>query len=95
MLKALLCRTLGVPRKAANRVRASEQADGALVERIKHTLSFSWLDDRIWLRVYRIGRNPAGSMDVEEIGPRLVLQPVRIIASGFQGAVLHSHEPSD
>lgn len=94
VLKALLCRTLGVPRKAVKRVRAREDGDAPLVERIKHTLCFSWLDDRIWLRVYRIGRNKAGSMDVEEIGPRLVLQPIRIIASGFEGAVLHSNEQS-
>ena len=29
-------------------------------------------------------------IDVAEIGPRLVLEPVRIIASGFGGAVLYS-----
>ena len=37
---------------------------------------------------YRIETNPAGTLDVEEIGPRLVLLPTRIIASGFGGAIL-------
>ena len=62
------------------------------VERVKHTFTFSWVDGRIWLRVYRIGPDPStGTMEVEEIGPRLVLEPVRIIAGAFGGAVLHSH----
>ena len=40
------------------------------------------------MRVYRIESNPAGNLDVVEIGPRLVLLPTRIIASGFGGAIL-------
>lgn len=124
VLKALLIRTLSVPRSAVKKTAtaaassrsaaddddaeadaaaegddafydeapaaaAAPSASGPGVERVKHTLSFSWVDERIWMRVYRIGRGVTGAIDVEEIGPRLVLEPVRIIASGFGGAVLH------
>jgi hypothetical protein len=45
------------------------------------------------MRVYRIESNPAGNLDVVEIGPRLVLLPTRIIASGFGGAILQVYLP--
>ena len=81
---------------ARSRGRGNDGGDevggGGEVERVKHLLSFSWVDDRIWMRVYRIGRGPTGEMDAEEIGPRMTLEPVRIIASGFGGAILHSNE---
>lgn len=95
VVKALLTRTFSVPREAARRNRAGGSSSAPNIERVKHTLNFTWLDGRIWLRVYRIGRGLDGNMDVEEIGPRLVLQPVRIIASGFGGAILHSYEARD
>ena len=63
--------------------------------RALHAITFLWLDGRVWLRVYRIQYADDGTvLDVAEIGPRLVLEPVRIIASAFGGAVLHSHVPS-
>ena len=71
---------------------SGERGGGGGVERVKHSLSFSWVDDRIWIRVFRIGRGPTGALDAEEIGPRMTLEPVRIIASGFAGAILHSNE---
>lgn len=85
VLKALLTRTFGVP-------RGIRLPQGAAVERVRHALCFSWLDDRIWLRVYRLGIGLDGTRDLSEIGPRLVLQPVRVIASAFSGAILSSHE---
>jgi ribosome biogenesis protein BRX1 len=90
VMKALLTRAFGVPRQAAVRLQLDDTKRS--VERIKHTLNFSYVDHHIWLRVYRIGRSVEGKLDIEEIGPRLVLEPVRIIASGFGGAVLHSQE---
>ena len=82
--------TSGSKRPRKNGQRAA--ANGAGVERVKHALCFSWVDDRIWMRVYRIGRGLSGKMDVDEIGPRMTLEPVRIIASGFGGAILSSNE---
>lgn len=86
VLKALITQTFGVPRGTRS------ARGGALVERVRHTLSFSWLDGRVWLRVYRMGIGLNGENDLVEIGPRLVLQPVRVIASGFSGAILSTHE---
>ena len=83
VMKALLTQTFAVPVSAAPKEHPKAQ----------HTLTFSWLDGRIWLRVYRIIRNEAlEKIDVAEIGPRMVLEPVRIIASSFGGAVLYSSE---
>ena len=97
VLKALLIRTLGTPLGATKSSGGSGAGGGSSkgVERVKHTLSFSWVDDHIWLRVYRIGTAVTGETDVEEIGPRLVLEPIRIIASGFGGAVLHTNENAE
>lgn len=78
----------------ANRPRAAQQRRSAAVERVKHVLAFSWVDERIWLRVYRVGPDALGLIDVAEIGPRLVLEPVRIIAAAFSGAILHAHQGS-
>ena len=76
---------------AAPAAAASGPAVG--VERVKHAFTFSWVDDRVWMRVFRIGPDDAtGAIDASEIGPRLVLEPVRIIAAAFGGAVLHSHQ---
>lgn len=84
VLKALLVRTFSVPDAAAGSRRGL---------RVKHTIVFSFLDGVIWLRVYRNNTADAdGKVEVEEIGPRLVLEPVRIIASGFAGAILASSE---
>jgi ribosome biogenesis protein BRX1 len=63
---------------------------------VRHALSFAWLDGRIWLRVYRVTYGDADTpTDIAEIGPRLVMKPVRIIASGFGGAVLHEQPSAD
>lgn len=86
---------LGMAAAPRKRRRASAATPSGSVERVKHALSFSWVDERIWLRVYRIGPDSVtGALDVVEIGPRLVLEPVRIIASAFAGAVLHTHTSS-
>lgn len=85
VLKALLTHTFSVPR---DRAAAAAQQEAAA----RHSVTFSWLDGRIWMRVYRIQTDVAGALDVAEIGPRLVLAPVRIIASGFGGAILHERQ---
>lgn len=86
VLRALLTRTFSVPDPAAGTRRGL---------RVKHTVTFSFVDGKIWVRVFRNNTADAqGKVDVEEVGPRIVLEPVRIIASGFGGAVLASHEAS-
>ena len=60
----------------------------------QHALSFAWLDGRIWMRVYRISYDEAGGVEsMAEIGPRLVLKPMRIISGGFGGTVLQNTFP--
>lgn len=87
VLRALLTRVFSVPR-SRGRKRQKER----LEEPVRHTLSFAWLDGRIWLRTYRIGAAITGGdkIELEEIGPRLVLAPVRIIAGAFGGAIIHN-----
>ena len=82
-----LRRVFSVPR-SRGRKRQKER----LEEPVRHTLSFAWLDGRIWLRTYRIGAAIMGGdkIELEEIGPRLVLAPVRIIAGAFGGAIIHN-----
>lgn len=93
VMRAILARTFSVPRPgfADPRLTIAPSAAGGL-QAARHLISFSWLDGSIWLRVYRIQGHidGSGALDVEEIGPRLVLSPIRIIASGFAGAILHS-----
>ncbi len=62
-----------------------------------HIFQFSFLDDRIWFRNYQIvaaseANHEIQSLDglsVVEIGPRLVLHPVRAFAGSFGGKTLY------
>jgi len=64
---------------------------------IDHVLSFYYIDSRIWFRNYQIVMDPEGSggKKVEqrdpvlvEIGPRFVLNPIRIFEGSFSGLSL-------
>jgi len=48
--------------------------------------SFSLVDDKIWIRHYQILPEEDGSL--AEIGPRLVLNPIKIFAASFSGETL-------
>lgn len=81
VMKALLTQTFSVSVSGPARTHP----------KVQHTIVFSWLDERIWMRVYRIVVDEARkTTDVAEIGPRMVLDPVRIIASSFDGAMLYN-----
>mmetsp|Transcript_15222 Transcript_15222/g.26580 ORF Transcript_15222/g.26580 Transcript_15222/m.26580 type:complete len:395 (-) Transcript_15222:148-1332(-) len=63
---------------------------------VDHIISFFFLDGRIWIRHYQViekGRiqNSAES-NLVEIGPRLVLTPIRIFSGSFQGATLWENQ---
>ena len=85
VMKALLTRTFATPCHG----KPKTQPD------VKHTLTFTWLDGRVWVRAYRITPHAIkpDAIDVMEIGPRMVLEPIRIIAAGFGGAILYSSDP--
>ena len=84
VLKALLTRTFASPARGKSKQLLP----------VQQTLNFAWLDGRVWIRAYRTVPHAfkEGETDVAEIGPRLVLEPVRIIASAFSGAIIHSSE---
>jgi ribosome biogenesis protein BRX1 len=66
---------------------------------IDHVLSFYWLDGRIWFRNYQISEEFVKEMEgknkvedvLTEVGPRFVLNPVKIFSGSFGGAVLYEN----
>ncbi|XP_043216756.1 ribosome biogenesis protein BRX1 homolog isoform X1 [Amphibalanus amphitrite] len=52
---------------------------------VDHVMTFSWLDQRIWFRNYQIVQETGA---LAEIGPRFVLNPVKVFAGSFQGEKL-------
>lgn len=63
---------------------------------VDHVISFSILDGRIWLRHYQIVDAALNDKVIDksvestlvEIGPRLVLAPIKCLSGAFSGAVL-------
>lgn len=53
---------------------------------VDHVVTFSFLDGHIWFRNYQILDQK--DMTMAEIGPRMVLMPMLILSSSFQGKVL-------
>eukprot|EP00854_Cymbomonas_tetramitiformis_P005187 gene5187-6312_t len=63
-----------------------------------HVFSFSVADTRIWFRNYQVvlpsdkaGKQQLDGMTLVEVGPRMCLNPIRIFAGGFGGAVLYDN----
>jgi len=71
-----------------------------------HVLSFALVDGRVWVRHYQIAESEDGAKRAEiaaaaragddltslvEIGPRLVLQPIRLFAGAFGGVTLYGN----
>lgn len=60
-----------------------------------HAFSFSYLDGRIWFRHFQIlwdGETVRGEIELNEIGPRFVLQPIRIFSGSFHGETIYRNE---
>eukprot|EP00455_Lapot_gusevi_P046550 TRINITY_DN6146_c0_g1_i2.p1 TRINITY_DN6146_c0_g1~~TRINITY_DN6146_c0_g1_i2.p1 ORF type:complete len:295 (-),score=42.34 TRINITY_DN6146_c0_g1_i2:22-906(-) len=61
---------------------------------VDHVFSWFIVDDRIWFRNYQIVYDEAtkarneGDPVLVEVGPRFVLNPIRIFSGSFQGATL-------
>lgn len=60
---------------------------------IDHVISFSLIDNKIWFRNFQILEEPVeGTKKTEttlvEIGPRFVMNPVKILSGSFSGATL-------
>ena len=60
-----------------------------------HAFSFSFLDGRIWFRHFQIiwdGETVRGEIELNEIGPRFVLQPIRIFSGSFHGETIYRND---
>eukprot|EP01121_Diplochlamys_sp_Union-15-3_P001404 TRINITY_DN11216_c0_g1_i1.p1 TRINITY_DN11216_c0_g1~~TRINITY_DN11216_c0_g1_i1.p1 ORF type:complete len:304 (-),score=37.95 TRINITY_DN11216_c0_g1_i1:133-1044(-) len=58
---------------------------------IDHIISFFILDGRIWFRNFQITKERIGTKSdqtLREIGPRFVLNPIKILSGGFGGTVI-------
>lgn len=60
-------------------------------------MSFFIQDNRIWFRHYQIVSNSTNlllpsSIEIVEIGPRFVLNPIRIFKGSFGGPTLYKNE---
>eukprot|EP00298_Acanthocystis_sp_HF-20_P009052 c18073_g1_i1.p1 GENE.c18073_g1_i1~~c18073_g1_i1.p1 ORF type:complete len:264 (+),score=69.68 c18073_g1_i1:23-793(+) len=60
---------------------------------IDHVFSFSIIDDRIWFRNYQIvwPADPKSKIELVEIGPRFVLNLIRVFNGSFHGSTLYSN----
>lgn len=81
LLKEIIQQVWGTP-KGHNKVKPF----------IDHVFSFFLADGRVWFRNYQITEDaePESGKDptLVEIGPRFVLNPIRILSGGFGGATL-------
>ncbi|KAK8757417.1 hypothetical protein V5799_004952 [Amblyomma americanum] len=55
---------------------------------VDHVFTFSLLDHRIWFRNYQIVEESGALV---EIGPRFVLNPIKVFEGSFGGAVIYSN----
>lgn len=74
LIKEILTQTLGVP----NHHPKSQPF-------FDHVYTFTYLDDRIWFRNFQILSEDGG---LSEIGPRFVLNPIKIFEESFTGKCL-------
>ncbi|GAB5362386.1 hypothetical protein AAMO2058_000792400 [Amorphochlora amoebiformis] len=62
---------------------------------IDHQFSFFIADNRIWFRNYQLVKANVGTKDpvdtLVEVGPRFVLNPIRLLSGSFGGKVLWSN----
>lgn len=77
LLKELLTQVMGTP----NHHPKSQPF-------VDHVFNFSIVDNKIWFRNYQIG-DEAGTL--AEIGPRLVLNPIKVFDGAFGGICLYDN----
>lgn len=86
LTKSLLTQAFGTPR---NHPKSKPFHD--------HIMCFYWLDRKIWFRHYQIAPETPDKPDdpeaqiLTEIGPRFVLDPIRIMAGSFGGPTLYAN----
>merc|ERR1711972_763090 len=86
LMKGLITQAFGTPR---NHPKSKPFHD--------HIMCFYWLDRKIWFRHYQIAPDTVGDEDhpekqtLTEIGPRFVLDPIRVLAGSFSGQTLYAN----
>lgn len=75
LIKEMFTQTFGVPK--------SHPKSQPFYDRV---YTFSLIDDKIWFRHYQILPEEDGSL--AEIGPRFVLNPIKIFAASLSGETL-------
>jgi ribosome biogenesis protein BRX1 len=86
LTKALITQAFGTPR---NHPKSKPFHD--------HIMCFYWLDRKIWFRHYQISPDTVGDEDnpekqsLTEIGPRFVLDPIRVLNGSFCGQTLYAN----
>jgi len=85
LMKDLFFQTFGTPQ--------SHPKSKPFVDRV---MSFFWLDNRVWFRNYQVvwstdSKSP-DDIELSEIGPRFVLNPIRIFSGAFGGKTLFENE---
>lgn len=55
---------------------------------VDHVFTFSLVDGKVWFRNYQILPDNAG---LAEVGPRMVLEPVKIFSGCFTGSVIYKN----
>ncbi|CAE7769084.1 BRIX1 [Symbiodinium sp. CCMP2456] len=84
LVKGLFTQVFGTPR---NHPKSKPFHD--------HIMCFYWLDKKIWFRHYQISpetpedNNKPEKQVLTEIGPRFVLDPIRILGGSFNGQTLY------
>lgn len=84
LMKELFTQALGTPR---NHPKSKPFHD--------HVFSFHYLDKKIWFRHYQIqpetelDKNDPERQQLIEIGPRFVLDPIRIMSGSFSGQTMY------
>lgn len=81
VMKNLFIRTFGTP---SSHKKISNFYD--------HLFHFSLADKHVWIRSYQITKNEKEEIFLIEIGPRLVLEPIKIFEESFSGKVIWSNQ---
>eukprot|EP00762_Andalucia_godoyi_P004553 ANDGO_05126.mRNA.1 Ribosome biogenesis protein BRX1 homolog len=87
---------LGIMKEVLEQVFAVPVSHSKTKPFVDHVISFHYLDGRIWFRHFQIvdvaatQENKHG-LELVEIGPRFVLQPIRVFDSSFHGRTLYEN----
>jgi ribosome biogenesis protein BRX1 len=86
LMKEMITQAFGTPR---NHPKSKPFHD--------HIMCFYWLDSKVWFRHYQVSPEAPDNKDdperqtLTEIGPRFVLDPIRVLGGSFGGQTLYAN----